>query len=86
MVLFYFVLFSSFYHFINVHLALVVDVVEVLSDPRLGTLALGVPSGCSGAGGQTPAPESRKPERQHGQQEPQREAKLRVTLARVYLL
>lgn len=54
-----------------VHLSLVVDVVEVLSDTRLGTLALDVLSGCSGAGGQaaqseqTSAAKSRKPERQH---------------------
>lgn len=57
-----------------VHLSLVVDVVEVLSDTRLGTLALDVLSGCSGAAGagrqaaqseQTSAAKSRKPERQH---------------------
>lgn len=52
-----------------------VDVVEVLSDLRLGALALDVLSGCSGAAGvrgqaaqsgQTPTAQSRKPERQHG--------------------
>lgn len=65
--------FFLFYQFI--HLSLVVDVVEVLSDLRLGALALDVLSGCPGAAGvrgqaaqsgQTPAAQSRKPERQHG--------------------
>lgn len=41
--------FFLFYQFI--HLSLVVDVVEVLSDLRLGALALDVLSCCSGAAG-----------------------------------
>lgn len=54
---------------IDAHLSLMVDVVEVFSDARLGTLALDVVRGCSGAaaaGEQAPAAQSRKPERQHG--------------------
>lgn len=58
----------------NVHLSLVVHVVEVLSDPWFGALALDVPSGGSGAGEaggqaargtQTPPAQSRCPENRH---------------------
>lgn len=59
----------------NTHLALVVNVVEVFSDPWFRTLALDICSGGSGGGvageqaassGQTSAAESRRPEEQHG--------------------
>lgn len=74
------------------HLPVVVQVVEVLSDPRLGTLALDVPSGCCGAGGQaaqsgqTSEAESREPERQHGPGGAPDGGEAPDTLTRFYLL
>lgn len=59
--------FLFFPHVIKGYLSLVVDVVKVLSDTRLRTLALDVLSGCPGAvGASGPAAQSQEPQRQHG--------------------